>query len=242
MDRQLSEQIAVVQVCSRTRTRIYKYTNWNTGTGGEMIRLSVGLALAVAALLSIPSVATAADYETFVGCDDLAENPIPSHVCELGDFPGAYFESDAEVEVEVCVDFPTAPILCTDPELAEAGILYVFSITSELEGEHLVTWYVEGEEVGSWIFRLESPPPPPVVPSTPTPAPSPPPVPSPSPVVTAGPPTPACLKARQRVRMLGRQLQNAGSRKQKAKIRGKLGKARTTARRACRLQVRSAGR
>lgn len=63
-----------------------------------MIRL--GLALAAVALLSVPSIATAADYKTFVGCDDLAENPIPSHVCQVDDFPGAFFESDSEVEVE----------------------------------------------------------------------------------------------------------------------------------------------
>lgn len=198
-----------------------------------MIRSGLGLALAAAALFWVPSAATAADYETFVGCDDLAENPIPSHVCELGDFPGAYFESDTEVEVEVCVEFPTASILCTEPELAEAGILYVLSITSELEGDHFVTWYVEGAEVGSWAFHLEPPPAPPVVPSNPAPAPSPASVTSPPPVVTPSLPTPACRKARQRVRGLGRQLKNAGSRKQKAKIRGKLSKARTASRRAC---------
>lgn len=196
-----------------------------------MIRL--GLALITAALFSMPSVATAAEYKTFVGCDDLAENPAPSHVCQVDDFPGAFFESDSEVEVEVCVEFPTPPILCTEPELAEAGILYVFSISSELEGDHFVTWNVGGAEVGSWAFRLEPPPPPPVVPSNPAPAPSPAPVTSPPPVVTPSLPTPACRKARQGVRKLGRQLQNAGSRKQKARIRGKLSKARATARRAC---------
>src|ERR1044072_4053956 len=198
-----------------------------------MIRLGLGVALAATALLSMPSVSSAAEYETFVGCNDLAENPIPSHVCQVGDFPGAFFESDSEVEVEVCVEFPTSSILCTEPELAEAGILYVLSITGELEGDYFVTWHVEGAEVGSWAYRLEPPPPPPVVPSNPAPAPSPAPVTSPLPVVTSSSPPPACRKARQRVRKLGRQLQNAASHKQKAKIRGKLSKARTAARRAC---------
>jgi hypothetical protein len=196
-----------------------------------MIRLGLGVALAATALLLMPSIATAAEYETFVGCDDLAENPVPSHVCRVGDFPGAFFESDSNVEVEVCVEFPTAFIDCTEPEFAEAGILYVLSITSELEGDYLVTWNVEGADVGSWAFRLE--PPPPVVAVNPARVPSPAPVTSPPPVVTSSLPTPACRKARQRVRKLGRQLQNAGSRKRKAMIRGKLKQARAIARRAC---------
>jgi hypothetical protein len=57
----------------------------------------------------------------------------------------------------------TAAVFCTEEEFAEAGVLYVNSITSEQEGNHFVSWYVEGVEVGSWAFRLDPPPPPPAL-------------------------------------------------------------------------------
>lgn len=123
-----------------------------------MRRLFIGLVLAAMALLLVPLPASAAEYETFVGCDDLAENPVPSHECQLGDFPGAFFESDVETEYEICIEFPDTEELCLEEQEAEAGVLYVNSIISELEGDHLVTWYVEGVEVGSWAFRLNAPP------------------------------------------------------------------------------------
>lgn len=194
--------------------------------------LFLGLVVAAAALLFIPLQASAAEYETFVGCDDLAESPVPSHVCQIGDFPGAYFESDVDVEVQLCVEFPNAEELCTENEFAEGGVLYVTSIFSELEGNHLATWYVEGTEIGSWAFRLDPPPspspptPPPVVPPAAAPAPPPP------PAVAIGP-SPGCLKARERVRGLKKRLRNATARKQKVKIRPKLRNARAAERRAC---------
>jgi hypothetical protein len=188
-------------------------------------KLFLGLVFAAAASLLIPLPANAAEYETFVGCDDLAENPIPSHVCQIGDFPGAYFESDVDAEYEVCVEFPTAEVFCTEEESAEAEILYVNSIASELDGNHFVSWYVEGVEVGSWAFRLD---PPPAVPPTPTPAPAT----TPLPAVALGP-SAECLKARQRIGNLKDRLRNATGRKRKAKIRVKLRKARAIAKRVC---------
>jgi hypothetical protein len=195
-----------------------------------MKRLFLALVVAATASLFVPLQASAAEYETFVGCDDLSENPIPSHVCQLGDFPGAYFESDVDVEVELCVEFPNAEELCTENEFAEGGVLYVYSIFSELEGNHLATWYVEGAEVGSWSFRLDPPPPPP----SPLPAapPAPAPAPAPPPAVATGP-SPGCSKAKRRVRGLKKRLRNANGRKQKAKIRPKLRSARALERRAC---------
>ena len=194
-----------------------------------MKRLFLGLGVAAVAFLCVPLSASAAEYETFVGCDDLAENPVPSHECQIGDFPGAYFESDVNAEVEVCVEFPTTEILCTEPELAEAGILYVLSIFSELEGNHLVSWHVEGTEVGSWAFRLNPPPPPPPPAAPPSSAPT---APITLPAVTTSPPA-GCLKAQKRVRGLKNRLKNAIGRKQRAKLRPKLRGARAAARRAC---------
>lgn len=194
-----------------------------------MKKLLLGFALLAAASLSIPMSASAAEYQTFVGCDDFAENPVPSHVCQLGDFPGAFFESDEETEYEVCVEFPDGEELCAEEQVAEAGVLYVNSIFSELEGTHLVSWYVGGVEIGSWAFRLDPPPPPP---APPAPAPTPPAT-SPPPAAVVPLTSPQCLQAQHRVSTLKKQLRNASGHKQKVKLRGKLKSARAKAKRLC---------
>lgn len=183
------------------------------------------MVLAMAASLLIPLTASAANYETFVGCDDLSENPIPAHACLTSDFPAAYFESDVETEYEVCVEFPTGTVFCAEEQLAEAGFLYINSISTELAGDYFASWYVEGVEVGSWAFRLDPPPAPPAQPLPAAAAPSP-------PAVAIGP-SAGCLKAQQLVTKVNKQLKNAAGPKQKAKIRGKLRKAKTTAKRLC---------
>lgn len=185
----------------------------------------LGLLLAAAALLLLPLSASAAEYKTFVGCDDLSPNPIPSHECQIGDFPGAYFESDVETEFEICVEFPDAEILCLDEQLAEAGVLYINSITSEIEGDHFVSWFVEGVEIGSWGFRMNAPAPPPP-PVTPAPA-------SPTPPALAPTPSAECLKAERRVGQLKNRLKKATGRKQRSRIRAKLRKARAAAKNLC---------
>jgi hypothetical protein len=191
-----------------------------------MTKVFASFVLAAAVLLSIPLSANAAEYDTFVGCDDLSENPVPSHACQLGDFPGAYFESDVDTEYEVCVEFPTEEVACTEEEPAEAGVLNVNSIFSDLAGEHFVFWFVEGTAVGFWDFRLDPPPPPPAPPKAPTVA-VPPPIP-PAPTKTL-----ACLTAEQRVAKLKNRLRKASGRKQKARLRGKLKGARAATRSSC---------
>jgi len=191
--------------------------------GKQVKRLALGLLLVTAAFLAVPLSASAAEFETFVGCDDLSENPVPSHVCQAGDFPGAYFESDLDIEYDVCVEFPGGTFICAEEQLAEAGVLYVNSITTDLEGEHFVSWFVEGAEVGNWAFRMDPPPPPAIVTSPPPPA---------APAVVPLPSV-KCLKAKQAVNRLKIRLQKATGHKQKAKIRVRLKRARATARAAC---------
>jgi hypothetical protein len=191
----------------------------------QMKKLFLSLLLAAAASMLIPLSANAAEYEAFVGCDDLAENPIPAHVCQVGDFPGAYFESDVETEYEICVEFPSGEEFCLGEEFAEAGVLYVNSITSEAAGTYFVSWYVEGAEVGSWSFRMDAPPPPPPPTVIPTPAPVVPPVIAPA-------PSTKCLQAQKRVKKLKDRLQKAGL-KQRSNIRAKLKSARAAAKNAC---------
>lgn len=140
----------------------------------QVRRLTSGLVFAASALAISVAPAGAAAYTTYVGCSDTA-SAMPSHVCEIGDQPGAFFESPtADVEYEVCVSFPSGQTLCAEEQLAETEVLYVNSITTEIPGNHLVTWYVEGIEVAAWSFRMDPPPaPPPAAPPRPAPAPAP---------------------------------------------------------------------
>lgn len=188
-----------------------------------------GMALlcAAAGACVLPATAFGAQYSAYVGCSPDA-SALPSHVCQVGDEPGAFFESpEAEVEYEICVIFPGETELCLEEELAEEGTLYVNAITTDVAGDYLVNWYVEGIEVAAWTFRLDAPVPPPP-PTTPI-------VRLPSPVVVPPPsgPTAACRHAGQRVKSLKAQLKGAGTAKAKKGLRKRLHKAQTAAKLAC---------
>lgn len=192
-----------------------------------MKRMWWGLLLAAAGLLSIPAVAGAAEYEAYVGCST-SVSASPSHDCQLGDSPGAFFEADEFTEYDVCVEFPDGEYLCRFGQKAEEGVLYVNQITSELTGLHVVGWWVGEELIGTWDFQLNAPPPPPAPPTPPAPpAPPAPPLP-PAPTVSA-----ACVKAKGKVRKFKKQLRKAVLPKQKARIRGKLNRTRSAVRRLC---------
>jgi hypothetical protein len=185
-------------------------------------------------MLLVPSIASAAvSYRTFVGCDDLAVEPIPSHTCELGDFPAAYFESSEETEYEVCVEFPNEEVLCAEGQMAEAGVLYENSITSEMEGLHLVAWFVGETEVGSFAFRIDAPEPPPVPPVVVPPPVASAPTPAPVAAVNPAPPSPLCLTAQGQVTKLKGRLRKARTPRQKAKLRKALTAARAFADKSC---------
>lgn len=66
------------------------------------------------------------------------------------------FESEAaDALYEVCVAFPTGEELCAGEQEAQAGALYVNTIsTADIPGIYNVTWSVGGQQVGSWPFRL----------------------------------------------------------------------------------------
>ena len=196
-----------------------------------MKRLLLGALLAVVTTsLFAASSASGAEFTAFVGCDDLSDQPVPAHVCTLGDFPAAYFESSEETEYEVCVVFPSGTELCAEEQFAEAGVLYLNSITSEEAGLHVVSWYVEGIEVRSWAFRLDPPPPPPAPPVvTTTPA-------TTAPVVAPAPApaqSPKCLKARRLVARLSGQVHDAATAKRKAKLKARLKGAKNGVKQAC---------
>lgn len=136
--------------------------------------ICVGLLAAICCAAVAASPAGAATTAAYVACSP-SEGAVPSHICLVDDEPAAFFESDTDVEYEICVDPPSAELLCTQEEQAEADTLYVHSIPIEATGSYLATWYVEGAEVASWAFRIDprptpTPPPPPAA-TIPPPAP-----------------------------------------------------------------------
>jgi hypothetical protein len=219
--------------------------------GGGMRRALLATLLGMCGLLlwaPAPSSATVT-YIGYVGCSSSAEAP-PSHVCRIGEEPGAFFESpEEEIEYEVCVTFPERGTLCAEEQLAEAGELYVNVITTEVPGNHLVSWYVGGVEVAAWSFRMELPPEPeptPVIPptttppatittpttTTPTQSTLPPAAVAPTPAPKARP-TEACLKDRRTVTSLARRFNQARSSKRRKAIQRLLRRAHAVSSKAC---------
>jgi hypothetical protein len=199
------------------------------------------------ALLWAPDPSSAAGtYIAYVGCDTTGETPA-SHVCVIGEEPGAFFEAaEEEVEYEVCVTFPEEETLCAEEQLAEAGELYVNEITTEVPGNHLVTLYVKGVEVAAWSFRMDLPPEPepaPVIPpvttppaTTPTQSAQPPPTPPaavPSTPMPKARPSVTCLRDKRSVKDLERRLNKARSSKQSSAIQKSLKRARAASGRVC---------
>jgi hypothetical protein len=207
-----------------------------------MRRLLVGALLAGVAALSAPASAGAAEYSFDVGCGLSASTP-PSHVCEIDDQIGAFFEVDEDTEYEVCVEFPSATFICAEEQFAQANVLYVNEITTNELGQHFVTWWVGEELVGFWDFEVIEPPKPPTPAPSPAPAPTPSPAPAPSPAPTptvtptAPPLSAACVKARRSLARSTAQLRNAqrqnATPKRKARLRGQVRKAKAAVRRFC---------
>lgn len=238
--------VALVRLCVGTVTRVI-----GSAAGEEEMRRAVLATLFVVSgvLLWMPgSSVGATGYVAYVGCGTTGATPA-SHVCLIGEEPGAFFESTEEVEYEVCATFPDGETLCAEEQLAEPGELYVNEITTEQLGNHLITWYVEGVEVAAWSFRIDplpEPEPAPVIPPVTTPpATSPPPSTSPpatsppaavipvAPVTTKPGPSFACVKDRQTVKALTKRLRTARSRQRRAAISKSLRKAKAATGRAC---------
>lgn len=111
----------------------------------------VGLVAALFASAA-PASAKAAAYRHYVACG-LSQNAKPAHVCRKGRKKGAFFRSNrADVFYTVCVRFPTGKNLCAPEQQAVRDTLYVNRITSNIPGEHRVTWFVKGKRVGVFTF------------------------------------------------------------------------------------------
>jgi hypothetical protein len=194
-----------------------------------MKRLFLGAVFTLALALAIPAAASAAEYETYVGCGASGSTP-PAGTCLLGDTVGAFFEADEETEYEVCVEFPDGVEECAEEQEAEAEALYVNELVPDEIGTYFFSWYVGVTEVGTATLRLDprpAPPAPPVLPPAPAPV-SLPIAAAPAPVKSV-----ACTKAEKRVKQLKNQLRNTSGREAKAKVRGKLKGAKAAVNRAC---------
>lgn len=118
-----------------------------------LVAVLVATGLLAAAL---PASAGAAAYQHYVGCG-ISRNANPSHVCPKGSKKGAFFKSTkADVTYTVCVKFPSGKNLCAQAQEATQGTLYVNKITSTIPGRHVVSWFVKGKKVGSFVFRVKS--------------------------------------------------------------------------------------
>lgn len=111
----------------------------------------VGIALLASA---VPAAADAAAYRHYVACG-VSQNAKPSHKCPKPSKKGAFFRSlKGDVDYSICVKFPTGKNICAKAQPAKQGTLYVNKITSNIPGQHRVSWFVEGKRVGLFIFRV----------------------------------------------------------------------------------------
>jgi hypothetical protein len=95
-----------------------------------------------------------AAFRHYVACG-LSRKAKPSHVCNKARKKGAFFRSNnANVFYTVCVKFPSGKNRCAPSQEALRGTLYVNEITSNIPGEHKVTWFVKGKRIGLYKFTV----------------------------------------------------------------------------------------
>jgi len=103
---------------------------------------------------AMPATAGAGAYTHYVACG-VSSKATRSHSCPKKAKKGAFFESTVgDVDYTVCVKFPSGKNLCAQAQKAVANKLYVNKITSTIPGKHVVSWFVKGQKVGSWTFRV----------------------------------------------------------------------------------------
>jgi hypothetical protein len=121
---------------------------------GLKMLTAVALGVALLAGAAPASAKQGAAFKHYVACG-LSKNAKPAHVCQAGRDKGAFFRSNkGDVFYTVCVKFPTKKNLCAPKQKAEKGTLYVNKITSNIPGEHQVTWFVKGKRVGLFKFTV----------------------------------------------------------------------------------------
>jgi hypothetical protein len=82
--------------------------------------------------------------KAWLGCG-LGRNTRPSNACPAEKKIGAFFKDSVETKYAVCVKFPNGRRLCARNQLAEAGTLYVNTISPGGAGIYRVTWMAGGK-------------------------------------------------------------------------------------------------
>jgi hypothetical protein len=119
------------------------------------LKTLTAMLLGIALLASAAPASAGADaFQHYVACG-VSKNAEADHKCSKGSKKGAFFKSlQGDVSYSVCVKFPTGKNICAKAQPATQGTLYVNKITSNIPGKHRVTWFVEGKQVGVFIFRV----------------------------------------------------------------------------------------
>ncbi len=88
----------------------------------------------------------------YVACG-LSPYARPARECPHRSKVGAFIRVNREVHYTVCITFPTRRRLCAREQLAEAGVLYVNKLTTNIVGRHKVVWTTEGRRLVRYFWR-----------------------------------------------------------------------------------------
>lgn len=88
----------------------------------------------------------------YVACG-LSQSAPPANECPHRSKVGAFFRANRELHYTVCVTFPTRRRLCNREQLAQAGVLYVNSVTTNTVGWHKVVWTIKGRRLVRYFWR-----------------------------------------------------------------------------------------
>jgi hypothetical protein len=126
--------------------------------------MKTSMPLAAAGLLTVSLLAVGAEapaaapgrYRHYAACG-VSPDSRASHTCPKRGKKGAFFKSlDADATYRVCVKFPNGHRLCASHQHASQAELKINTITSHMVGQHVVTWYVGGNQVGAFTFRIHA--------------------------------------------------------------------------------------
>jgi len=91
-------------------------------------------------------------YRAYVACG-LSRCARPARRCPRRSRIGAFLRSSEAVAYRICVVFPTGRRLCSDQQQADAGILYVNRITTNIVGRHKAVWYLPDRRIKRFFWR-----------------------------------------------------------------------------------------
>lgn len=102
---------------------------------------------------SVPEPPSEPPYLTaYVACG-LSSGARQARECPHRSNVGAFIRSSQEVTYTVCVTFPTRRRICSENQVAQAGVLYVNKVTSTIAGWHKVTWLAAGQRLTRYFWR-----------------------------------------------------------------------------------------